>query len=191
MREKTIYMLSILVLLLVSLLTACSKQEDAQTQKQPPAPSKDPVISEISQPSGVESTVQATEQPTPEPVQANTAQEKTESPLEIQQAPGQTAEKTPVVDQTKLALARKSGCLSCHAVDKKIVGPAWRDVAKRYKDIPDAKTPRFPREGAVTGQKQSALQQCRPIPPGSVMKTSRNWLSLFYLWNRAKYIAVL
>jgi cytochrome c len=31
-----------------------------------------------------------------------------------------------------LALARKSGCLACHSVDKKIVGPAWKDVSRRY-----------------------------------------------------------
>jgi len=30
-------------------------------------------------------------------------------------------------------LAKKSGCTACHAIDKKIVGPAWGDVAKRYK----------------------------------------------------------
>jgi len=38
-----------------------------------------------------------------------------------------------------LALARKSGCLACHAVDKKVVGPSWNDVAKRYAGKPDAK----------------------------------------------------
>ena len=31
-----------------------------------------------------------------------------------------------------LALAKKSGCLACHAVDKKVVGPAWQDVGKKY-----------------------------------------------------------
>ena len=31
------------------------------------------------------------------------------------------------------ALANKSGCLACHAVDKKIVGPAYRDVAEKYR----------------------------------------------------------
>ena len=31
------------------------------------------------------------------------------------------------------ALAKKSGCFACHAIDKKIVGPAWKDVAVRYK----------------------------------------------------------
>jgi cytochrome c len=32
-----------------------------------------------------------------------------------------------------LDLAKKSGCLACHSVEKKIVGPAWKDVAARYK----------------------------------------------------------
>ncbi|MDI9332069.1 MAG: c-type cytochrome [Alphaproteobacteria bacterium] len=30
------------------------------------------------------------------------------------------------------ALAQKNGCLACHAVDKKLVGPAYQDVAKKY-----------------------------------------------------------
>ena len=30
------------------------------------------------------------------------------------------------------ALAQASHCLSCHALDKKVVGPAFRDVARRY-----------------------------------------------------------
>lgn len=32
-----------------------------------------------------------------------------------------------------LALAQKHACLSCHAVDKKLVGPAYKDVAAKYK----------------------------------------------------------
>jgi cytochrome c len=35
-------------------------------------------------------------------------------------------------DSPGLALAKKSNCMSCHAVDKKIVGPAYQDVAKKY-----------------------------------------------------------
>jgi len=31
-----------------------------------------------------------------------------------------------------MALAKKSGCLACHALDKKVVGPAWNDVGKKY-----------------------------------------------------------
>ncbi len=30
------------------------------------------------------------------------------------------------------AMARKYNCLACHSVDHKIVGPAYRDVAKKY-----------------------------------------------------------
>lgn len=30
------------------------------------------------------------------------------------------------------ALAQASHCLSCHAMDKKVVGPAFRDVARKY-----------------------------------------------------------
>jgi cytochrome c len=32
-----------------------------------------------------------------------------------------------------LKMAQKEGCLGCHAVDKKLVGPAWKDVAAKYK----------------------------------------------------------
>ena len=38
-----------------------------------------------------------------------------------------------------LALAGKSGCLACHQIDAKLVGPAWRDVSKRYKGDAGAK----------------------------------------------------
>lgn len=36
------------------------------------------------------------------------------------------------------ALATKSACLSCHAVDKKLVGPAYKDVAAKHKGQADA-----------------------------------------------------
>ncbi|WP_455211293.1 c-type cytochrome [Kaarinaea lacus] len=38
-----------------------------------------------------------------------------------------------------LDLAKKSGCLACHSVDKKVVGPAWKDVAAKYKGDAGAK----------------------------------------------------
>jgi cytochrome c len=37
-----------------------------------------------------------------------------------------------------LALIQKSDCLGCHSVDKKVVGPAYKDVAKRYAGKPEA-----------------------------------------------------
>ena len=35
-------------------------------------------------------------------------------------------------------LAAKKNCMACHAVDKKLVGPAYKDVAAKYKaaDVP-------------------------------------------------------
>lgn len=30
-------------------------------------------------------------------------------------------------------LAKKNNCTACHAIDKKVVGPSWADVAKKYK----------------------------------------------------------
>lgn len=30
-------------------------------------------------------------------------------------------------------LAKKNNCTACHAIDKKVVGPAWMDVSKKYK----------------------------------------------------------
>jgi cytochrome c len=31
------------------------------------------------------------------------------------------------------AVAKKLNCTACHAIDKKVVGPAWAEVAKKYK----------------------------------------------------------
>ena len=39
----------------------------------------------------------------------------------------------PAIAADESALAGKSGCLACHAVDKKIVGPSYQDVAAKYK----------------------------------------------------------
>jgi cytochrome c len=35
------------------------------------------------------------------------------------------------------ALALKSGCLSCHNVNTKVVGPAYREIAAKYRGNPD------------------------------------------------------
>jgi cytochrome c len=35
-------------------------------------------------------------------------------------------------------LAQKNACMSCHGVDKKIVGPAFKEVAKKYAGDKDA-----------------------------------------------------
>lgn len=35
-------------------------------------------------------------------------------------------------------LATKNACLACHAIDKKMVGPAYQDIAKKYAGQKDA-----------------------------------------------------
>jgi cytochrome c len=39
---------------------------------------------------------------------------------------------------TAEAMMKKDGCAACHAIDKKIVGPAYVDVAAKYKGDKDA-----------------------------------------------------
>jgi cytochrome c len=48
-------------------------------------------------------------------------------------------------------LAKQKNCLACHAVDKKLVGPAYKDVAARYATDKDAvaKLSKKVREGGV------------------------------------------
>lgn len=36
------------------------------------------------------------------------------------------------------ALAKAKNCMSCHAIDKKVVGPSYKDVAKKYAGQADA-----------------------------------------------------
>jgi len=40
--------------------------------------------------------------------------------------------------QADEALAKAKGCLACHTVDKKLVGPTYKDVAKKYAGQKDA-----------------------------------------------------
>src|SRR5689334_14654457 len=30
-------------------------------------------------------------------------------------------------------LAKNSGCLACHTIDKKLIGPAYKDIANKYR----------------------------------------------------------
>lgn len=35
--------------------------------------------------------------------------------------------------QANEALAKASGCLACHTVDKKLIGPSYKDIADKYR----------------------------------------------------------
>ena len=44
----------------------------------------------------------------------------------------------PASAQSADDLLKKHACLSCHAVDKKLVGPSYKDVAAKYRGQKDA-----------------------------------------------------
>jgi cytochrome c len=62
------------------------------------------------------------------------------------------------------ALMQKDGCAACHAIDKKIVGPAYNDVAAKYKGDKNAqaKLAKKVKEGGVGVWGQI------PMPPNNV-----------------------
>jgi cytochrome c len=67
-----------------------------------------------------------------------------------------------------MALAQKNGCLACHALDSKMVGPAWNDVGKKY-------------AGDATAAEQLAVKVKKgtkgtwgpvPMPPNATVKAA-------------------
>jgi len=61
-------------------------------------------------------------------------------------------------------LAKDKGCTACHANDKKLVGPAYKDVAKKYKG--DAGAAAKLAEKVVKGG--SGVWGPVPMPPNKV-----------------------
>ena len=60
-------------------------------------------------------------------------------------------------------LIKKDGCIACHAVDKKIVGPAYNDVAAKYKG--DAKAAAYLADKVKKGG--SGVWGQVPMPPNT------------------------
>lgn len=64
------------------------------------------------------------------------------------------------------ALAQKKYCLSCHQVEKKVVGPAFKDVANKYKG--DAKAAEHLANVIQKGGK--GVWGTAPMPPQTSVK---------------------
>jgi cytochrome c len=43
-----------------------------------------------------------------------------------------------VTEAEAMGIAQKNGCLACHQLDKKLVGPAWKEVGRKYGGQADA-----------------------------------------------------
>lgn len=55
-------------------------------------------------------------------------------------------------------LAQKNACMGCHAIDKKMVGPSFVDIAKKYAGQKDAEA------NLAVGIKQGGSGKWGPIP---------------------------
>ncbi len=69
-----------------------------------------------------------------QPVQAAPAQPEAATP----KAPAPAAKPATITEKEALALAGKGNCLTCHKIEKRVVGPAWKDVAAKYRNDPNA-----------------------------------------------------
>jgi len=63
-------------------------------------------------------------------------------------------------------LAKKNACTACHAIDKKLVGPAYKEVAKKYKG--DAKAEAMLVEKVKKGG--TGVWGQVPMPPNASVK---------------------
>jgi cytochrome c len=63
-------------------------------------------------------------------------------------------------------LAKKSGCLACHAVDKKLVGPSYKEVAAKYKGDKTAEAMLIDK----VKKGGSGVWGAVPMPPNSLVK---------------------
>lgn len=130
--KKTLLTVSLFSLM----LAACGKQDEQQPQVAP-ATTETP-SSEVSQPvSPAPPEVEdGGADPSAAPLSEDAAVEGAAPPA----PPAAEAEPAPppvpaiMSQDDALVLANRSGCLACHAVYKKVVGPAWQDVAARYRD---------------------------------------------------------
>ena len=63
-------------------------------------------------------------------------------------------------------LAKKNGCLACHAVDKKLVGPAWKDIGKKYAGDSEAEA----RLLVKVKKGSNGVWGAVPMPPNATVK---------------------
>ena len=131
----------------ILMLSACSEQDRSEHPAQLPA--EDRSTEKTAKPV---STVQTdTKVVKEEPVKATKAVPPVKSTQKTSDAiPTEKAQVEVIPKQTTsakgaalsrdeaLALAGKSGCLACHKIETKLIGPAWSDVSKRYKGDADA-----------------------------------------------------
>ncbi len=67
--------------------------------------------------------------------------------------------------------AKKLGCVGCHAIDKKVVGPSWMDISTKYKGVTKYK---YSKTGSAAADAKEY-----PLEEGLMIKVSQggsgNW----------------
>jgi cytochrome c len=69
------------------------------------------------------------------------------------------------------ALARAKNCLACHAVDRKVVGPTYKDIARRYAGQPGSEAALAAK--VLRGSKGAWAKELGaeiPMPPNAMVK---------------------
>jgi cytochrome c len=77
-----------------------------------------------------------------------------------------------------VALSTKAGCMACHAVDQKKLGPSYKEVAARYKG--DAKAPALLQQRIRQGSK--GVWGKAPMLPTPPAKASDAELATLVAW---------
>jgi cytochrome c len=73
--------------------------------------------------------------------------------------------------QADEALAKKHNCLACHQVDKKAIGPAYQEIAKKYKgQNVAAQLEQKVKKGGVGVWGQIPMPPNSAVPEGDVKK---------------------
>jgi cytochrome c len=73
--------------------------------------------------------------------------------------------------QADEALAKKHNCLACHQVDKKAIGPAYQEIAKKYKgQNVAAQLEQKVKKGGVGVWGQIPMPPNPAVPDGDVKK---------------------
>ncbi|HYQ92817.1 MAG TPA: c-type cytochrome [Candidatus Competibacteraceae bacterium] len=75
-------------------------------------------------------------------------------------------------------LAQESGCMNCHALDKRMIGPSYKAAATKYKDDPSAETMLIKKvkEGGAGIWGQVAMPPNSPRVSDAVIQTLVKWI---------------
>lgn len=80
-----------------------------------------------------------------------------------------------------LELAKKSNCMACHAVDKKVVGPSYQDVAKKYAGDKNAAATLAKRIKGGTAANGGEKWGTIPMPPNAISDADATTLAKWVL----------